>query len=151
MPQLIRVVIYHCSSIMDNCTSMEHRCNATAPHTEQSLKTTFFTGYLFCMLVLLIAVGGLVLMTAVAVGLASSMPKIIRIFLVNLLAAGLIVATIGVVIVIMSLILVLTDVGEPALIVCALQLWVFGTGAVARLLSLAAFSIVVLRPDCTIW
>ena len=84
------------------------------------------------------------LLTAVAAGLASSMPKIIRIFLVNLLAAGLTVTTIGVAIVIMSLILVLTDVGEPALIVCALQLWVFGTGAVARLLSLAAFSIVVL-------
>ena len=84
------------------------------------------------------------LLTAVAAGLASSMPKIIHIFLVNLLAAGLIVATIGVAIVIISLILVLTDVGEPALIVCALQLWVFGTGAVARLLSLAAFSIVVL-------
>ena len=111
---------------------------------EQSLKTPFFAGYLFCMLVLLTAIGGLVLLTAVSVGLASSMPKIIRIFLVNLLAAGLIVATICIVIVVTALTLVLTDVGEPALIVCALQLWVFGTGAVARLLSLAAFSIVVL-------
>ena len=44
----------------------------------------------------------------------------------------------------MSLVLVLTDVGEPPLPVCALQLWVFGTGAVARLLNLAAFSVVVL-------
>ena len=129
---------------MDNCTSMELRCNATAPHTEQSLKTAFFAGYLFCMLVILIAIGGLVLLTAVAVGLASPIAKIIRIFLVNLLAAGLVVATICVITGITSLILVLTDVEEPALIVCALQLWVFGTGAVARLLSLAAFSIAVL-------
>ncbi len=130
---------------MDNCTLVETHCNATAPHTELSLKTSFFAGYAFCMLVLLIAVGGLVLLTAVAVSLASPVPKIIRVFLVNLLAAGLIVATICIAILVTAITLVLSDIGEPARILCALQLWVFGAGSVARLLSLAAFSIVVLR------
>ena len=130
---------------MDNCTLVETRCNTTAPHTELSLKTTFFAGYVFCMLFLLITVGGLVLLTAVAVGLASPVPKIIRVFLVNLLAAGLVVVSICFVIGCISIVLALSDVEEPARIICALQLWVFGTGAVARLLSLAAFSIIVLR------
>ena len=139
------VIICHCPSIMDNCTLVETHCNTTTPHTELSLKTTFFAGYVLFMLVLLIAVGGLVLLTAVAVGLASPVPKIIRVFLVNLLAAGLVVASICFVIGCVSIILVLSDVGKPTRIICALQLWVFGTGAVARLLSVAAFSIVVLR------
>ncbi len=130
---------------MDNCTLVETHCNTTAPHTELSLKTTFFAGYAFCMLVLLIAVGGLVLLTAVAVSLASPVPKIIRVFLVNLLAAGLVVASICIAILVTAITLVLSDVEEPARILCALQLWVFGSGAVARLLSVAAFSIVVLR------
>ena len=73
---------------MENCTSMELGCNVTTPQIDLSLKSTFFAGFLFCLMVLLIAVGGLVLLTAVAVGLASSVPKIIRVFLVNLLAAG---------------------------------------------------------------
>ena len=130
---------------MDNCTLVETHCNATAPHTELPLKTTFFAGYVFCMLVLLIAVGGLVLLTAVAVSLASPVPKIIRVFLVNLLAAGLIVATVCFFTGCISIVLALSDVAEPARVMCALQIWVFGTGAIARLLSLAAFSMIVLR------
>ena len=130
---------------MDNCTLVETHCNATAPHTELSLKTAFFAGYVFCMLFLLITVGGLVLLTAVAVGLATPVPKIIRVFLVNMLAAGLIVATVCFFTGCISIVLALSDIAEPARVMCALQIWVFGTGAIARLLSLAAFSIVVLR------
>ena len=130
---------------MDNCTLVETHCNTTTPHTELSLKTTFFAGYVFCMLFLLITVGGLVLLTAVAVGLATPVPKIIRVFLVNMLAAGLIVATVCFFTGCISIVLALSDIAEPARVMCALQIWVFGTGAIARLLSLAAFSIVVLR------
>ena len=133
---------------MENCTSREIGCNITnitnITAANPELKPAVFAGFLLCMLALLIAIGVFALLTAVAVGLASSMPKIIRVFLVNLLAVGLTVATICVSIVIMSLVIVFADVGEPPLPVCAVQLWVFGTGAVARLLNLAAFSIVVL-------
>ena len=79
-----------------------------------------------------------------ALWVAYSVNKLMRIFLINLLVAGVIVALIGIGLVLSGLVLNFTSLPPPDLGFCRFLLWGYGVGSVARLYSLAGFSIVVL-------
>ena len=67
-----------------------------------------------------------------------------RIFLINLLVAGVIVALIGIGFILSALVLNFTSLPPPDLGFCRFLVWGYGVGAISRLYCLAGFAIVVL-------
>ena len=101
----------------------------------------------YCILLLLLTlVAGFMLgFTILTVVMAASIPRPVRLFLINLLLGGLVVAVIMVFILTTSVALIDMDM-QPSTprYLCRVYLWVFATGGVARLWSLAAFSFAIL-------
>ena len=114
----------------------------------------------YCILLLLLAfVAGFMLgFTILSVVMATSIARLVRLFLVNLLSGGIVVAVIMVLILSTSVALIDMDT-QPSTprYLCRVYLWVFATGAVARLWSLAAFSFAILgivrygKKTITVW
>ena len=102
------------------------------------------------ILALLLFITAIVLNVTIITALcvAHSVSKLMRIFLINLLVAGVIVALIGIGLVLSGLVLNFISLPPPDLGFCRFLLWGYGVGSVARLYSLAGFSIVVLLIVC---
>ena len=111
-----------------------------------SLDSPGFMAYAILVVVITLVAGVINGLLIVPIAMAHSIPRPLRLFLINLLLAGLVVA--------MALVLsmgtstVLVAVGpehpRPPLYLFRAYLWLYAGGAVTRLWSLAAFSLFVL-------
>jgi hypothetical protein len=103
-----------------------------------------FGAFLVVILLIVLIVFILDILTIIALCLSQSVAKILRIFLVNILVAGLCVASIGVGFSLSGLILNFSTLSPPDLGLCRFLVWGYSVGAIARLYCVAGFSIVVL-------
>ena len=121
---------------MENCTN----CSVDNPN----LPGAGFGTFLILKLLLIITAIVLNVTIITALCVAHSVIKLMRIFLINLLVPIVILALIGVLFDLSGIILNFTSLPPPDLKFCRFSLWAYSVGAVARLYSLAGFSIVVL-------
>ena len=100
----------------------------------------------FMVLILLVVVTSIVLNVTIITALcaAHSLSKLMRIFLINLLVAGVSLALFGASFVLSGIILNFTSLPPPDLGFCRFLVWGIGVGVVTRLYSLVGFSLVVL-------
>ena len=121
--------------------------NSTLPQESgTALDSPGFLAYSILLTVIALAAGVVVGVTAVTLGRARSIPQPLRLFLINLLLAGLLLALGAVFIGVTSAVLVVMgpEQTRPPWYLCRVCLWLFGAGSVARLWSLAAFSLSVM-------
>ena len=121
---------------MENCTN----CSVNDPNKGGPGFGAFF----IILLVLFITAIVLNVTIISALCVAHSVNKLMRIFLINLLVAGVIVALIGIGFALSGLVLNFTSLPPPDLGFCRFLLWGYFVGAISRLYSLTGFSIVVL-------
>ena len=115
------------------------------PGNDTSLNSFGFMAYCILLTVLTLVAGLMIGFTILALLTATSIPRPVRLFLINLLLGGLLVVVIMLFILGTSAVLVgLSTTPATPLYLCRVYLWVFGTGVVARLWSLAAFSFAIL-------
>ena len=121
---------------MENCTN----CSVNDPN----LAGPGFGAFLILVLVLVITaiVPNVTIITALCV--THSVAKLMRIFLINLLVAGVIVALIVIGFFLSGLVLNFTSLPPPDLGFCRFLLWGYSAGSIATLYCLSGFSIVVL-------
>ena len=116
------------------------------PESAASLDSPGFMAYAILVVVITLVAGVMNGLLIVPIAMAHSIPRPLRLFLINLLLAGLVVAV--AVMLSMGTSAVLVVVGpehpRPPLYLCRAYLWLYGGGAVTRLWSLAAFSLSVL-------
>ena len=125
---------------------MENRTNSSSsgPRTIINIAGPGFRAFMIsAILVLLISVA-LIIITIVALIRARVVPKVLRVFLVNLLLAGLCTALVLMTLAIVAAFLNFSAEPPPNLILCRLLVWAYIASATTRLHSLPAFSIVVL-------
>ena len=119
---------------MNNSTSLQEN--------ESLIHSPGFMAFSILLTVVTVVAGLMIGFTIVALFKANSVPTPVRLYLINLLFAGLIVALTAIFILITSAVLVLVSSNNPRpLYLCRVYLWLFATGAVTRLWSLAAFSL----------
>ena len=122
---------------MDNSTVL--------PENGSSLNSPGFMIYCILLAVLTVVAGIMLGFTVVSLLMATSLPRPVRLFLINLLVGGLLVVVIMMFILGTSIALIGESAQLPApRYLCRVYLWVFGIGGVARLWSLAAFSFAIL-------
>jgi hypothetical protein len=126
---------------MENCTNST---NCSEPVISHDLAGPVFGAFLCVMIVLLILTTISFPFTIAALCLSHTVCKILRIFLINLLAAGLFTALFQLVFGFTALILNFSSVSSPPLQLCRFISWGFGVGSVARMYSLMAFAVSVL-------
>ena len=117
-----------------------------AQESDASLNSPAFVAYIILLTVILLVAGVMMGITVVALAMAQSIPKTLRLFLINLLLAGLFVGLGLVFIVGTSAVLVLvgSEPPRPPRYLCKVYMWMIGVGMVARLWNVAAFSLSVL-------
>ena len=121
--------------------------NTTWPQeSDKPLDSLGFMAYSILVTVLTLVAGALLVFTLMALTRANPIARVLRIFLINLLLAGLMAATAVALTATTSAVLVAADTDQPRppQYLCRAYMWMFGAGAVARLWNLAAFSISVL-------
>ena len=119
--------------------------SASLPANDTSLNNSGFMAY--CILLTMITVVAAVMIgfTIFALLMATSVPRPVRLFLINLLIAGLQMAASIVMIGVTSIVFLNKSALHPRpLYLCRMSLWVYATGVAARLWSLAAFSFAIL-------
>ena len=111
-----------------------------------SLSGPGFMAYAILLVLITLAAGVMIGLTVAALAMAHSILCPLRLFLINLLLAGLFMAVAVVTITSTSAILVPLDPQQPRppLYLCRVFLWMYAVGAVARVWDLAAFSLTVL-------
>ena len=104
-----------------------------------------FLAYSIVLAVIIIVAGLMIGFTILSLLKATSIPGPVRLFLINLLLAGLLVAVASMFVVSTSAVLtnVSSNHSRPRYL-CKVYLWAFATGVVARLWNLAAFSLSIL-------
>ena len=121
---------------MENCTN----CSVN----DHNLAGPGFGAFL--ILALLVAITVIVLNVTIITALcvAHSVTKLVKIFLINLLVAGVLLALISIGFILSGLVLNFTSLPPPDLRFCRFLVWGYSVGSIARLYCLAGFSIVVL-------
>ena len=127
---------------MENCTELSN-CSLSRL-TEASLAGPYFGGFLLVILTILSIIFAAIVITIATLSTARGVAKILRVYLINLLAAGLLLVIFGIAIILLAVILNFTDVSLPDLGVCRFLQWGYIVSATVRLYSLAAFSVAVL-------
>ena len=121
--------------------------NTTLPQeSDKPLDSPGFMSYSILLTVVTLVAGVMFTFTLTALTKANPIACILRIFLINLLLAGLMAAVAVALTTGTSAVLVAADSDHPRppRYLCRVYMWMFGVGAVARLWNLAAFSISVL-------
>ena len=115
------------------------------PENDGPLNSPGFMAYSILLAVITLVAGLMIGFTILALLKATSIPGPVRLFLINLLLAGLLVAVALMFMVVTSAVLINVSSNHPRpRYLCRVYLWAFGTGVVARLWSLAAFSFSIL-------
>ena len=113
--------------------------------TLSSLNNPGFMAYCILLVVIALVAGVMIVFTILALLMATAVPGPLRLFLINLLLAGLQVAAVGVSLASTSAVRVGVGTHHPAPpYLCRVYLWLFASGVTARLWNLAAFSLSVL-------
>ena len=128
---------------MENCTNSTTNCSVP-DSTHPVLAGPGFGAYLIVIVSLLVATTTLIAITITALCMAHSVTKLVRVFLVNLLVAGLVTALVHLGFALLALILNFTSFPPPDLWFCRVLVFGFLVGFTLRLYSLAAFSVAVL-------
>ena len=121
--------------------------NTTLPQeSDKPLDSPGFMAYIILLTVIVLVAGVVTGLTVVALAMAQSIPRTLRLFLINLLLAGLFMALGGVFLGGTSTVLVVvsSELPRPPLYLCRVFLWIYAVGSVERLWNLAAFSLSVL-------
>ena len=119
---------------MNNSTSLQEN--------ESLIHSPGFIAFSILLAVITVVAGLMIGFTIVALFKANAVPAPVRLYLINLLFAGLIVSLAAIFGTITSAIHVLVSSNNPRpLYLCRVYLWAFGTSTVTRLWSLAAFSL----------
>ena len=121
---------------MENCIN----CSVNDP----DLAGPGFGAFLILLLLLVITAIVLNVTIITALCVAHSVNKLMRIFLINLLVAGVSLALVGGLFMFSGLVLNFTSLPPPDLGFCRFLVWGYGVGAISRLYCLTGFSIVVL-------
>ena len=122
---------------MDNLTFL--------PENDGPLNSPGFMAYCIILAVVTLVAVTMAGMTILALLKATSIPGPVRLFLINLLFAGLLVAVAMMFMVGSATVLINASSDDPRpRYLCRVYLWAFGSGVVARLWSLAAFSLSIL-------
>ena len=124
---------------MENCTWSN---NCTQP--DLTLAGPLFGAYVVISTFVLTLIIALIVTTIAALCVAHSVAKLVRVFLINLLVAGLVTALIGMAFLLISLILNFSTSPPPGLWFCRILIYGYAVSTIARLYSLATFSLVVL-------
>ena len=133
-----RGCVLHTYNIMDNSS-------ASLPANETSLNSPGFMAYSILLAMTTAVAGALIVLTILALLMAASIPRLVRLFLINLLLAGLLVAASLMLMVCTAAVLIAVSTHSPLpRYLCRVYLWGFATGVVARLWNLAAFSFSIL-------
>ena len=127
---------------MENCSNGTSNCSHLGEG--QELDGPGFGAFSLLMVLLSVAQCVLMILTIVALCMARSMSKHLRIFLINILVAALVMGGTFLVLTMLPVILVFAETGLPPVLLCRLLVWALGVGGYARPLSVAAYSIVVL-------
>lgn len=118
--------------------------NCSYPGESQRLNGPAFASLCLLMTMLAVAVFALSMLTIVALCMARSMAKHLRIFLINILVTVLVMGGALLILSALSVIRVFADPGLPPLPFCRVIAWLYGVGGYARPLSVSAYSVVVL-------
>ena len=125
-------------TIMDNSS-------ASLPANDTSLNSPGFMAYCILLTMITVMAGVMIGFTVLALLMATSIPRPVRLFLINLLLAGLLVAVSVMLILCTATVFIAVSPHHPEVqYLCRVYIWMFGTGVVARLWNLAAFSFVIL-------
>ena len=122
---------------MENCTN----CSTSVRPTLAGAGFGAFLILMFLMVVLS-TVLNVTIITALCV--AKSVARLMRIFLINLLVSGLMVALFSGISILSAIILNFSFLPPPDMEFCRFLIWGFSTGVVSRLYCLSGFSIIVL-------
>ena len=122
---------------MENLTSK-------TPVTDPGLSGPGFGSFMIFLFILLTVTIVLNILTIAALCCIKSVAKLVRVFLINLLVAGLVTALFEACIGLMTIALNFTSAPPPPLDFCRIVTWGFAVGSIARLYSLTAFSVIVL-------
>ena len=119
---------------MNNSTSLQEN--------ESMINSPGFIAFSILLAITTLVAGLMIGFTIVALFKANTVPTPVRLYLINLLFAGLIVALVAIFGAITCVIHVLVSSNKPRpLYLCRVYLWAFGTSTVTRLWSLTAFSL----------
>ena len=133
---------------MDNCTlPEEENCSTTQDGPGSRGMELGGAGFLaYSVIITLTMVPVIVAYVLIIATLCSvrSMAKTLQVFLINLLSAGLATGFIAVAYPLSALVISWTGIQEPSLPFCRFMVWAYAAGAIARLFSMAAFSVAVL-------
>ena len=121
---------------MENCTN----CSVN----DSNLAGPGFGAFLIVILLLVTTAIVLNVTIITALCAAHSVSKLIRIFLINLLVAGVLLGLTGIAFSLSGLFLNFTSLPPPDLKFCRFLLWGYGIAVTARMYCLAGFSIIVL-------
>ena len=112
---------------------------------DTSLNSPGFMAYCILLTMITVMAGVMIGFTILALLMATSIPRPVRLFLINLLLAGLLVAVSVMLILCTATVFIAVSPHHRELqYLCRVYIWMFGTGVVARLWNLAAFSFVIL-------
>ena len=126
------------------CFSMENLTNSSLPTSVSELAGPGFGAFIIIITLLLLMSVVLIAITITALCMAHSVPRIVRIFLINLLVAGLFAAGVLMIFTLIGTVLNFTSAPPPHNVFCRLLVWAYIASATTRLHSLPAFSIVIL-------
>ena len=119
--------------------------SASLSANETSLNSPGFMAYSILLAMTTAVASALIVFTILALLMAASIPRFVRLFLINLLLAGLLVAASLMLMVCTAAVLIAVSTHSPLpRYLCRVYLWGFATGGAARLSSLAAFSFSIL-------
>ena len=127
---------------MENCSNGTSNCSHLGEG--QGLDGPGFAAFSLLMALLSVAECVLTILTIVALCMARSMSKHLRIFLINILAAVLVMGVAFFILTVLSVILVFNETGLPSILFCHLLFFLLGVGALSRPLNLSLYSVVVL-------
>ena len=121
--------------------------NTTLPQeSDKPLDSPEFMAYSILMTMIILVAGVMMGIMVVALAMAQSIPRPLRLFLINLLLAGLFMGM-GVVFMVSTSavrVVVGSEQPRPPRYLCRVYIWMFCVGSAARPWSLAAFSLSVL-------
>ena len=111
---------------------------------EGTINNSGFMIFFILLAVISIVAGLMIGFTVVALFKANAVPMPVRLYLINLLFAGLIGALVAIIISTSTVHAIVSSTDPRPRYLCRVYLWVFGTSTVTRLWSLAAFSLSIL-------
>ena len=124
-----------------DCTWTSMNNSTLLQETERSINSPGFLAFFTLLAVIAIAAGVMIGFTIVALFKANAVPMPVRLYLINLLIAGLIGALVAIISRTYTVQVIVSSNDPRPRYLCRIYLWALGTLALTRLWSLTAFSL----------